>query len=63
MLDGGEEREIRAGEMMLQRGTNHLWTNRGDEQCRTLVVMLGSEPVKLANGTILEATKLGPPKQ
>jgi hypothetical protein len=61
VLDGGEETEIKTGEFVLQRGTNHLWTNKGDVYCRILFVMIGAEPITLEDGTVLEETKLGKP--
>ena len=62
-LDSGDETEVKAGEFILQRGTNHLWSNRSDVPCRALFVMVGSEKVKLEDGTELEATILGAPPQ
>jgi quercetin dioxygenase-like cupin family protein len=61
-LDGGDETEIKTGEFILQRGVNHLWENRGDVPCRVLFVMIGAEAVKMDDGTVLEETKIGPPK-
>ena len=61
-LDGGDETEIKTGDFILQRGANHLWENRGDVPCRVLFVMVGSDAVKLQDGTVLEETKIGPPK-
>ena len=55
-LDGGEEKTIKAGEMIVSRGTNHEWHNRTSEWCRCLVVMVASEAVKLEDGTVLEET-------
>jgi quercetin dioxygenase-like cupin family protein len=55
-LDGGREKTMRAGEMIVSRGTNHEWHNRTDKWCRCLVVMVGAEAVKLADGTVLEET-------
>lgn len=60
-LDSGDETEMKVGEVILQRGTNHLWSNRSDVPCRILFVIVGSEKVKLEDGTELEATKMGPP--
>lgn len=62
-LDSGDETEVKAGEFILQRGTNHLWSNRNDVPCRILFVMVGSEMVRLEDGTELEATKMGAPPQ
>jgi quercetin dioxygenase-like cupin family protein len=58
ITDGGDETEVKAGEMILQRGVNHSWENRGDVTCRALVVMVGSEKVVLENGKELDETKI-----
>ncbi|KAH8879487.1 hypothetical protein GQ53DRAFT_755932 [Thozetella sp. PMI_491] len=60
-LDSGEEKTLRAGDYMVQRGTNHAMHNRSDRVCRMAVVMVGASKVVLADGTELEETKLGPP--
>ncbi|KAF3768089.1 hypothetical protein M406DRAFT_224156, partial [Cryphonectria parasitica EP155] len=40
-LDSGEEKTIRAGEFIIQQGTNHRWINRTSNPCRILFVMVG----------------------
>ena len=55
-LDGGEEKTVRAGEFMVQRGANHEWINRGEEVCRILVVMVASEKIVTEDGKVLEET-------
>ncbi|KAI2781185.1 hypothetical protein F4815DRAFT_102812 [Daldinia loculata] len=55
-LDGGEERTIKAGEMVVQQGVNHVWHNRTDEVCKIAFVMVGAEKVKLPNGQELGET-------
>ena len=61
-MDGGDETVVSAGEMIVQRGTNHTWINNGKQFCRILFVMIGCEKVKLEDGRFLEATKMGPRK-
>ncbi|KAK0515546.1 hypothetical protein JMJ35_001580 [Cladonia borealis] len=55
-LDGGEEKTVRAGEFMVQRGANHEWINRSGEVCRILVVMVASEKLVTEDGKVLEET-------
>ena len=55
-LDGGEEKTVRAGEFMVQRGANHEWINRSEEVCRILVIMVGSEKIVTEDGKGLEET-------
>ncbi|KAJ6622180.1 hypothetical protein B0H10DRAFT_1788357 [Mycena sp. CBHHK59/15] len=58
-LDNGDEKTVKAGEFMVQRGANHAWHNRTKETCRILVVMVGTEKIVLADGKALEATVFG----
>jgi hypothetical protein len=39
MLDEGETL-MRAGDVLIQRGTNHSWSNRGRETCRIAFILL-----------------------
>ena len=57
-LDGGEEKTIRAGEFIVQRGVNHEWINRSEDVCRVMVVMVGSEKIVLEDGRELGETVL-----
>lgn len=45
---------LRAGDVMVQRGTIHNWVNRGTEPCVLSVVLIDAKPVE-AGGKILEA--------
>ena len=48
LLDDGEVR-LRAGDVVVQRGTNHAWINRGDAVCRLAMVFIDAEePPELA---------------
>jgi quercetin dioxygenase-like cupin family protein len=47
-LDGGEEVTVRAGDVVIQRGTNHLWHNRAAAPCRFAWILLDAEAVELA---------------
>lgn len=39
-MDDGEEVVLEAGDVMVQRGTNHSWHNRGDIPCRIAAVLI-----------------------
>src|SRR5271168_1791154 len=39
LLDEGEV-HVKAGEILIQRGTNHAWVNRGDKPCRIVFVLI-----------------------
>jgi len=58
-LDGGEEKTIRAGEFIVQRGVNHAWYNRTEAPCRVMFVMAAAEQIVLGNGVGLEETIFG----
>jgi mannose-6-phosphate isomerase-like protein (cupin superfamily) len=42
LLDDGEVR-LRAGDVIVQRGTNHAWINRGKSVCRLGMVFIDAE--------------------
>lgn len=46
-LDGGEVRTVHAGEVVIQRGTNHVWHNRSQAPCRFAWVLLDAEPYEV----------------
>lgn len=43
-LDGDEEVAMKAGDVMVQRGTWHGWQNTGDGPCQLAFVLISSEP-------------------
>jgi quercetin dioxygenase-like cupin family protein len=43
MLDEGETL-MRAGEVLIQRGTNHSWSNRSSQNCRIAFILIDAEP-------------------
>ncbi|MDO7836142.1 cupin domain-containing protein [Sphingobium sp. HBC34] len=53
-LDGGEVVSLHAGDIVVQRGTNHLWRNPSDTQvCRIAFVLIEAAPI-VVNGRQLE---------
>lgn len=54
VLDGTTVR-LRAGDVMVQRGTIHNWINRGTEPCVIAFVLVDAKPVE-AGGRILHPT-------
>jgi hypothetical protein len=44
LMDGGEVL-LRAGDTLVQRGTNHAWSNRTDKPARVAFVLIDAEPV------------------
>jgi quercetin dioxygenase-like cupin family protein len=51
-LDGGETATVRAGDVIVQRGTNHLWHNRGAVPCRFAWILLDAQPVEVGGRTL-----------
>jgi hypothetical protein len=43
VMDEGETR-LHAGDVLIQRGTNHAWANRSDSPCIVAFVMLDAHP-------------------
>ncbi len=43
MMEEGETL-LQAGDVLIQRGTNHAWSNRGTRPCRMAAVMLDAKP-------------------
>lgn len=53
-LDGGEVQHLQAGDIVVQRGTNHLWRNPSkDTVCRIVFILVESLPVE-ADGRVLQ---------
>jgi len=44
-----EERLMRTGDIIVQRGTNHAWRNRTEDPCLVLFVQCGAERVNHEN--------------
>jgi mannose-6-phosphate isomerase-like protein (cupin superfamily) len=53
-LEAGEEVHLKAGDVMVQRGTVHNWINRGTEPCVLAVILIHANPVE-AGGKVLTA--------
>ncbi|MGA7102930.1 MAG: cupin domain-containing protein [Pseudolabrys sp.] len=53
-LDDGVVVKLRAGDVLVQRGTIHNWVNRGTKDCVVAFVLIGARPVK-AGSVSLEA--------
>ena len=53
-LEKGEEIHLRAGDVVVQRGTVHCWINRGSAPCTIAFVLIDAKPVS-AGGKVLNA--------
>jgi uncharacterized cupin superfamily protein len=45
MLLDDSEVHLRAGDVLVQRGTRHAWVNRGSESCRIAFVLIDADPL------------------
>ena len=43
MLVDADEVHLKAGDVIVQRGTNHAWANRGTENCRIAFVLIDAQ--------------------
>ncbi len=46
-LDGGDIVTVRAGDVVIQRGTSHVWHNRSERPCRFAWILLDAQPVEI----------------
>jgi quercetin dioxygenase-like cupin family protein len=60
-LDGGEQVRLRVGDVIVQRGTNHLWFNDGKRPCRIAWILIDAEPARVGS-QVLEPTPFPPPR-
>ncbi len=52
VLDGGKEVHLRAGDLIVQRGTVHDWINRGAVPCQIAFILIASRPVQTHAGRL-----------
>ena len=53
-LETGDVTHLKAGDVIVQRGTVHNWVNRGTEPCVIAFVLIAAKPVE-AGGKVLQA--------
>jgi hypothetical protein len=41
-----DETLMRPGDVLIQRGTYHAWSNRGDRPCRMLFILIDADPLQ-----------------
>ncbi|KAH8745489.1 hypothetical protein F5883DRAFT_265859 [Diaporthe sp. PMI_573] len=54
LLDSGETRVMKEGDVLIQRGTMHQWINRRDTWARMLYVLLDASKIEIENGMLGE---------
>jgi quercetin dioxygenase-like cupin family protein len=45
VLDGGKEVHLKQGDVLVQRGTNHAWSNRSEAPAVLAFVLIDADPV------------------
>jgi quercetin dioxygenase-like cupin family protein len=60
VTDRGEEKVLNTHDVIVCRGTNHEWINRGNDLARIFVVLIPSLPIVTEDGQSLEKTPAGP---
>lgn len=53
-LDGGQVEHLEAGDIVVQRGTSHLWRNSGEEPCRVVFVLIEAVPIAVGGHLLPE---------
>ncbi|KAK5071457.1 hypothetical protein LTR64_004765 [Lithohypha guttulata] len=57
VLDDGVRTTVGRGDVVVQRGTNHLWQNNTKENCRVFFVLVPAKPIKVeTTGELLKPT-------
>jgi quercetin dioxygenase-like cupin family protein len=51
-LDDGQSVHLKAGDVMVQRGTVHNWVNRGTQSCVMAVILVHANPVQAGGKTL-----------
>jgi len=51
-LDDGVVVKLKAGDVLVQRGTIHNWVNRGTEDCIIAFVLISARPVKSGTSSL-----------
>jgi hypothetical protein len=46
------EVHLRAGDVVVQRGTIHNWENRGKETCRIAFILIGADPIAIEGNAL-----------
>lgn len=57
-----EETLLEQGDVLIQRGTNHSWSVRGDEPCVVAAVLVGAKPAGRLARAVKAKSKVGPKK-
>jgi quercetin dioxygenase-like cupin family protein len=62
-LDDGKKTRLRAGDVVVQRGTIHAWVNPGPEVCRIAFILLGAHPATVQGRPLPSVADAIPPQK
>ena len=48
--------KLKAGDILIQRGTNHAWANRSSKRARVAFVLIDAEPLGIGNPVVGSAS-------
>ena len=51
-LDSGETVRLKAGDIVIQRGTMHAWVNRGTVPCKFAFILIDAKPAEAGGQTL-----------
>ena len=55
VMDSGESRRLRVGDIMVQRETNHAWRNPSEDQwARMVFILQEAKPIRIGNELLTE---------
>jgi hypothetical protein len=49
--------KVKAGDVLVQRGTNHAWVNRGNVPARIAIVLIDGQPLGIGKAVPRPAAK------
>lgn len=53
-LEGGEVLTVHAGDIVIQRGTNHRWVNRSGAWMQMVAILIAAQPVRVDGNLFAE---------
>lgn len=59
ITDGEEEKTLKEHDVIVTRGVNHAWVNRGETVARVFAVVVPALPIVTEDGVELEKTPAG----
>jgi quercetin dioxygenase-like cupin family protein len=51
-LDSGDTVHLKAGDVVVQRGTNHLWANNSSSMTRIIFILIDATPLQFGGQTL-----------